>query len=252
MLAVERKNIIYTRLQENGKVLVNDLAEEFGVSDETIRRDLDKLQEEGLAEKFYGGAIKKENTFFDLPFHVRQGSNTAEKRKIAELILPLIHDGDYIALDSSTTALEVIKAAKSRTNLTVITNSVEILIEFSQRHDWNIISTGGALKTGSLSLVGSTAQKTINEFNVDLCICSCKGFDIERGCTDSSESDAEIKKTLLSIAKRKVLAVDSSKLDKISFAKVCDISYFDTVVTDKAPSSDWKKALQESNAELIY
>lgn len=252
MLAVERKNIIYSRLCENGRVMVNELASEFGVSDETIRRDLDKLEQEGLAEKFYGGAIKAENTFFDLPFHIRQSSNVPQKKRIAELVLPLINDGDYIALDSSTTALEVIKAAKSRTNLTVITNSVEIMLEFSQKSDWNIISTGGSLKTGSLSLVGGIAEKMISGFNVDLCICSCKGLDLDRGCTDSNEADAEMKAAMLGIAKRKVLTVDSTKFNKVSFAKVCDVRYFDTVVTDTAPSAEWIEACNALDTELVY
>ena len=233
MLAVERKNLIYTKLCEEGRVMVNDLAIEFGVSDETIRRDLDKLAQEGLAEKFYGGAIKAENTFFDLPFHVRQSSNTAEKKKIAELVIPMIHDGDYIALDSSTTALEVIKAAKNIKNLTIITPSVEVMIEFSQKADWNIVSTGGILKTGSLSLVGGIAEKTLGDFNVDLCICSCKGLDLDKGCTESSEAEATIKIALMKAAKRKIMAVDSTKIGKVSFAKVCDISDFDIIVTDK-------------------
>lgn len=252
MLAVERKNLIYTRLCENGRVLVNDLATEFGVSDETIRRDLDKLEQEGLAEKFYGGAIKTKNTFFDLPFHLRQNSNMLEKKKIAELCLPLIHDGDYIAIDSSTTALEIIKAAKSCKNLTIITNSVEVMLEFSQKADWNIVSTGGSLKTGSLSLIGGIAEKTLKDFNVDLCICSCKGLDLDKGCTESSEAEATIKLALMKSAKRKILAVDSTKIGKVSFTKVCEFSEFDTVITDKKPSQEWIEAIQNSRCELIY
>ncbi len=252
MLAVERKNLIYSKLCEEGRVMVNDLAAEFSVSDETIRRDLDKLEQEGLAQKFYGGAIKAENTFFDLPFHVRQNSNISEKHRIAELVLPMMHDGDYIAVDSSTTALEAIKAAKNLKNLTIITNSVEIILEFSQKSDWNIISTGGSLKTGSLSLVGGVAQKTLKDFNVDLCLCSCKGLDITKGCTESSELGATIKTALMQTAKRKILLVDSAKLDKVSFAKVCDIEEFDTVVTDKKPSTEWIEALENTNTEVLY
>ena len=252
MLAVERKNLIYTRLCENGRVLVNDLATEFGVSDETIRRDLDKLEQEGLAEKFYGGAIKAENTFFNLPFHLRQNSNMLEKKKIAELCLPLIHDGEYIAIDSSTTALEIIKAAKSCKNLTIITNSVEVMLEFSQKADWNIVSTGGSLKTGSLSLIGGIAEKTLKDFNVDLCICSCKGLDLDKGCTESSEAEATIKLALMKSAKRKILAVDSTKIGKVSFTKVCEFSEFDTVITDKKPSAEWIDTIESTDCQLLY
>lgn len=252
MLAIERKNIIYARLCSEGKVMVNDLAAEFGVSDETIRRDLDKLQKEGLAEKFYGGAIKAENTFHDLPFHVRQNSNIGEKKDIADKALRLIKDNSYIAVDSSTTALEVMKAAHTCRNLNVITNSVEILLEFSQKPDWNIICTGGNLRTGSLSLVGNIAANVLSEFNVDLCICSSKGLDVEKGCTESTESEASMKSAFIKSAKHKLLVADHSKFNRISFAKVCDITEFDTIVTDITPSEEWLEFCQAENINLIY
>lgn len=252
MLSVERKNIIYKRLCENGKVLVNELAEEFGVSDETIRRDLEKLEQEGLAEKIYGGAVKAENTFYDLPFHIRQNSNVAAKQAIADAVLPHIQNGGYIALDASTTALEIMRRARNVQNLTLITNAVEVLFEFSQKNDWNIISTGGTLKSGSLSLVGGIAEKTVSGFNVDICICSCKGLSVEKGCTDSSESEAAMKRAMLASAKQKILAVDSTKLDKVSFAKVCDIKDFDMIVTDKKPPVEFIETAEKCGIKLIY
>ena len=95
--------------------------------------------------------------------------------------------------------------------ITLITNSIEILLELANKTDWNVLSTGGVLKEGGLSLVGYQAERMIGSFHVDLAVCSCKGLDMEMGITDSNERDAEIKKAFLKAAKRKVLAADSTK-----------------------------------------
>ena len=145
MLAIERRNAILAKLAAEGKVLVSTLSKEFEVTEETIRRDLEKLDNDGLARKTYGGAIKNDNFNIDLPFHVRKQTNVESKQYIAALIGNMIHDGDYIMLDSSTTALCVIKNILHKKNITLITNSIEILLELCTKADWNILSTGGML-----------------------------------------------------------------------------------------------------------
>ena len=164
----------------------------------------------------------------------------------------MIKDGDYIMLDASTTALNVVKAILHLKKITIITNSIEILIELCNKPDGTVISTGGTLKEGGLSLVGYRAEKMVEGFHVDIAICSCKGIDIENGVTDSNERDSEIKKAFFKSATRKVLAVDSSKFNKVSFVKVCGISEVDTVVTDADPGELWKENLEKANASLVF
>lgn len=252
MLAIERRNTILKKLSAEGKVLVADLAKEFDVTEETIRRDLEKLDNDGLAKKTYGGAVKLDNFNIDLPFHVRKQANVESKEYIASLIANMINDGDYIMLDASTTALYVIKKILNKKNITLITNSIEILLELCNKHEWNILSTGGALKEGGLSLVGYQAEKMISGFHVDLAICSCKGIDDKNGITDSNERDTEIKKAFFKSANKKILAVDSSKFDKASFVKVCSLADVDTIVTDTKPSELWLDRLKQNDVEIIY
>ena len=145
MLAIERRSAILSKLVVEGKVLVSDLSREFGVTEETIRRDLEKLDKDGLVHKTYGGAVKAENINLDLPFQVRKQKNVEMKQQIAAKIASTINDGAYLMLDSSTTALCVIKHIMNRKDITIITNSIEILIELCNKPDWNIISTGGTL-----------------------------------------------------------------------------------------------------------
>lgn len=252
MLAIERRNAILSKLVLEGKVLVSDLSKEFGVTEETIRRDLEKLDNDGLVHKTYGGAVKADNINLDLPFQVRKQKNVESKQHIAALIADMIDDGAYLMLDSSTTALCVIKHIMNRKDITIITNSIEILIELCNKSEWNIISTGGTLKEGALSLVGYQAEKMVSGFHVDMAICSCKGIDASIGVTDSNERDSAIKNAMFGSAKKRILAVDSSKFGRASFVKVCDLSSIDTVVTDCEPDSVWLSRFSESGVDIIY
>lgn len=252
MLAIERRNAIIARLNMDGKVIVTDLAQEFDVTEETIRRDLEKLDNEGIAKKTYGGAVANKSLNVDLPSSVRKRTNVELKQRIAEKISAMINDGDYIMADASSTAMYVVKCIKQKKNITLITNSVEILLELADKDDWNVLSTGGTLKTGALALVGSTAEKMIRGFHVDLAICSCKGVDMNMGITDSNEKDSLMKQAIFASANRRVLAVDSTKFDRIAFTKVCDINEVDMIVTDKQPEERWLGYIEEKGVELVY
>ncbi len=253
MLAIERRNAILAKLNAEGKVIVADLSRAFDVTEETIRRDLEKLDNEGLAKKTYGGAILTQSLHTDLPFNVRKRANVDLKQRIAERIADMINDGDYIMMDASSTAIYVTQFIKNKKkNITLITNSVEIMLELADKEDWNVLSTGGALKKGALALVGTSAERMIRGFHVDLAVCSCKGLDINMGITDSNEKDSCIKQAIFSAAEKRVLAVDSTKFDKISFVRVCDTSEVDVIVTDCKPAERWVEYLRGKDIELVY
>lgn len=252
MLAIERRNKILEILQKESRVVVSDLSGLFKVTEETIRRDLEKLEKEGYAKKTYGGAILNESSNVDLPYTVRKKANVANKQYIAEIISSMIEDGDHIMMDASSTAVFIAKHLKSKKNLTLITNSIEILLELSDVVGWKVLSTGGALKEGSLSLVGYQAEKMIGTFYVDKAIVSCKGVDIEKGITDSNEMDAHIKKLMLEAANMKILAVDNSKFDKISFTKISDLEDIDLFVTDSELNDKWKQTFESMNIKTMH
>ncbi len=239
MLAIERRREILSRLGAEGKVIVAELARDFDVTEETVRRDLERLDKEGLASKTHGGAVSVQNSTLDLPYKIRFGVNVEEKKKIADTVASLISDGEKIMVDGSSTAIYIIKKLKFKKNMTVITNSVEILLELADKPDWTVLSTGGVLKEGALALTGSSAERMISSYHVDTAICSCKGVDTELGVTDSNEKDTLIKQAMFSSAERRILAVDSGKLDKKSFVRVCNLKDIDILVTDEEPSEKW-------------
>ena len=252
MLAIERRREILARLTVDGKVIVSELARDFEVTEETIRRDLERLDKEGLVSKTYGGAVSKQNTSLDLPYNVREGVNVVQKQKISDEIADMVNDGERIMLDSSSTALYVVKKLKSKKNLTIITNSVKILIELADKSDWTVLSTGGLLKNGALSLTGSSAEKMISTYHVDTAICSCKGIDTDMGITDSNEKDSLIKRAMFASAERRILALDAEKFDKKSFVRVCGFRDIDVLVTESEPSEKLRSFCEEKNIELIY
>jgi len=254
MLALERRNIIIERLNSDGKILVGSLSKEFNVSEETIRRDIEKLSLEGLAIKTYGGALSiNKQIANDLPYNIRKSSNIEGKQKIAEKVAEMIKDGDRIMFDSSSTALFVVKQIKNKKNITVITNSIEILFELGDKTGWHIFSTGGSLREGAFSLSGGAAERMILDHHVDLAICSAKGIDINMGITDSNDRDAEIKRAIFKSASTKIVCLDHSKFNEISFSKVCGIESIDVLVTDKDPGESWKKRLADEGVTVeIY
>ena len=133
MLAIERKNEILAILQKEQRVLVSELSRRYEVTDETIRRDLEKLEKEGFVKRTYGGAVLNKRKDLDMPLRIREKTNRGEKQIIAGLVKDLIEEGDRIMLDASSTSLMISKELKEMEKLTVITNSVEVLIELAGR-----------------------------------------------------------------------------------------------------------------------
>ncbi len=244
MLAIERKNEILQKLRAEQRVLVSELAAHYQVTEETIRRDLDKLEKEGYATKTYGGAILGNSTKTDLSHAIRSKTNVEFKNQIADLVCQMVDDGDHLMIDDSSTALFCAKKLRDKKNLTIITNSVELVVELANVETWSILLTGGRLKAESLALVGSQCEKYLGNYHVDKVFVSCKGLDREAGVTDSNELNAQAKQAMLRAGRQKILVVDSSKIDKVSFVNITPVSGIEAVVTNARPSeagcATWK------------
>jgi DeoR/GlpR family transcriptional regulator of sugar metabolism len=251
MLAAERRKKIIELAHQEKKVLVSTLSRMFGVTEETIRRDLEKLEQEGIVSRTYGGAMLNRHTNEDLPFTTRNVLNTEIKRSIAIKALDLINDGDTLMVDPSSTSFEFMKMLSNKKNLTVITNSINILHDFSSS-EINIISTGGNLRPRSLSLVGPVAQATLERYNVDKAIISCKGIDLEKGITESNEPECELKRHMLRQCEKFILLADHTKFDKVAFTVLSELNRIDYLITDQLPSKKWSRRLHDLGIETIY
>ena len=238
MLAIERRNHILEKLQKEKRVVVSELSRTYQVSEETIRRDLEKLENDGLVIKSYGGAVLNEHSIFDLPFNIRKNQMVVEKQRMADLIADLVRDGEALMLDASSTAVYVARRLKSKKKLTVITNSVEIIVELFDVPEWNVISTGGVSRERSFALVGPNTNRMISSYHVDKAIISWQ--------------DACSKRLMLGAAKERILVADNSKFDKMAFAKVADWTELTKVVTDREPSREWLREFERLRIECVY
>lgn len=252
MLALERRNLILERLQQDKRVVVSELSQLYSVSEETIRRDLDKLEKEGFATKSYGGAVINEDVSIDLPFNVRKNQNVVGKQRMAELAASLIHDGEHVFLDASSTAVFVAKALKDRERLTVITNSMEIILELSDVSGWNVVSTGGVMKEGYLAFFGSRTEEAIRSYYADTAVFSCKALDYQREIMESQESFAYAKKAMMSSSRRKILVADSSKFDQLAYCEAGSLRDVDILVTDICPAGRWLERFKELDIQCLY
>ena len=252
MLAIERRNEILEKLQSEKRVVVSELSQHYGVSEETIRRDLEKLENDGLVIKSYGGAVLNEHSIFDLPFNIRKNQMIVEKQRIAELTDELVRDGEAVMLDASSTAAYIARGLRKKKKLTVITNSVEIIIELFDVPEWNVISTGGVSRERSFGLVGPRTNQMISYYHVDKSFISCKGLTMETGLTDSDEQDADSKRAMLRAANERILVVDSSKFGKSAFTRITGLDDINKVVTDRKPSAQWMKEFERLGIECIY
>lgn len=252
MSSRERLMVIRQNVQNMKKVTVAELSRQCAVTEETIRRDLDKLEAEGVVTRIHGGAIWNADVQKEgIHFYKRLTKQLKEKQDIARKTAALLEDKHTIIADSSTTVVEALKLIPDSSDVTVVTNSTEVFREF-QQSSFNIISTGGEFNKKSLSLQGQLAKSNILKYNVSLALISCKSLNLEKGVQDSNESEAEIKKIMLEQAKEVALLADHTKFDQTAFVSLIDLKSVHYIITDRRPGDAWITYCHENGIQLIY
>ena len=209
MFALERRKRIMELLYQNGSVLVNDLSRDLQVTVETVRRDLEKLEQMEQLTRTHGGAIIYEESNLDLSLEKRRGLNIEGKISIARKAVNHIRPGDTIFLDGSTTSYYLSKQLKEMRNITVITNNLQILQELSNSEKIKLISIGGVLDVHNQSFVGEVAVETINKnFYANKMFFSSKGMTMEQGVLESNDVEFQIKRAMLNNSMSKFLLLD--------------------------------------------
>lgn len=241
MLAAERRKRIMMLLCDQKQVTVAHMRELFQVSEETIRRDLAKLEKSGILIRTHGGAILNE-LIEETPPVIQAGdisSQTSNLDWIGEKCARLVQDGDVVMLDASEVSLHIAKKLKRLKHITVITNSLKVLIELHNVESIQLISTGGKLEPYTLSYIDFASAKYLSHHYADVSFISCTGIHMEKAVSDSDESAAEMRRIMLHNAAEKVLAVDQSKFDHYGLTNLTSFSSIDILITDHRLSPDW-------------
>jgi len=230
---VERRNKIIEILEQREHVEVSYLSDAFQVSLMTIRRDLEKLEKDGKVIRMYGGVKLKIKRVYEYSMEERLNSNKQEKLVIAREAARLIEDGDVVAFDASTTALEVSKLIKDRKDVTVVTNNLSIAIELADVPDIVVIVLGGFLRGKSLSVMGASLKQYLERIYIDKAFISSKALSFHEGLTDTAIDEGEAKQAMLSKSNEVIVLADHTKLGKVAFYKVCDKQGITKIITDE-------------------
>ena len=251
--AKERRAIIIQDLKEHSRVSINDICEKFDVSEVSVRKDLNILQDRNLLVRVRGGAIhlpETNNENNDVSIKYKKLYNYKEKRSIGKLAASLINEGETILLDSGTTTLEIAKNLHKFKKLTIITNAVNIGLELLNYKRFNVILLGGHLRETSQSTVGPLAESNLKVFYCDKLFLGVDSFNLECGLSTPNLEEANINQSMFSMAKEIIAVFDSSKFNKRSFVFIAPVNKINTVVTDSGISSNVRMQLKSMGVEL--
>ncbi|WP_435207076.1 DeoR/GlpR family DNA-binding transcription regulator [Micromonospora sp. bgisy143] len=253
MLARQRQSAILDRVRATGGVRVTDLATEFGVSDMTIRRDLDALHERGLLAKVHGGATTAGPSSTDEPsFHAKSVRQPAEKAAIADRAALLVRPGAAVALSAGTTTAELARRLVDVPGLTVVTNSLPVaeILHAGGRSDQTVVLTGG-VRTPSDALVGPLAVAAVRRLHLDLLFLGVHGITERAGFTTPNLMEAEIDRALVAAADRLVVLADHTKWGTVGISSIVDLAAAHVLVSDEALPPTARRVLGEQVGELI-
>jgi len=251
LTAVERQRKILALLQREKRVSVADLSAHFGVSAVTIRCDLSELERRGLLARTHGGAVLPELIEPEPVFAQRRLTRREEKRRIGAAAAALVHDGEAIALDASTSALAVAEQIKDRRELTVVTNGLMAAIELADAPGVSVVMPGGILRREAFSLVGTMGNELLDQLNISKGFFGARGLTVEEGLTDVDNFEVEMKRALVAACKEVIAVVDSSKWGHLAVASFASTDRLSLVITDEGAPAAMVEALRARGVEVI-
>jgi DeoR/GlpR family transcriptional regulator of sugar metabolism len=251
MLPTQRRQAILAQVREQAAVSAEDLARQFAVSVETIRRDLRRLGDRGLLERVYGGATRPAGRSSEGSFATRSTRNIDRKRAIAALAASLVEPEETIVVDVGTTALEVARALPAGFRGRVLTNSVPAAMEVSARSDVELLLCGGQVRAGDGACAGAHAEAFFDEFYADRAFLGSGGVHPQAGLTDFYPAEVAVRRTIIGHTAMTYVLADSSKLGEIAVHRVCPLDRLTAVVTDDAENSAAYAALAAAGLTLL-
>lgn len=249
MLAIERREHILSYLRQHEYANVEQLAEILSVSSMTVRRDLNKLEEQNLIKRIHGGATISQFINAQPDIEQRKQESADEKRMIAAYAANLVCDGHTILLDAGTTALNIAQHLTDK-NIRVVTTDLSQALLLCQYKNIEVYITGGRVNDITQSCLGSQVNNYLDGIHVDIAFIGCTSWDLERGLTTPTEDRCTMKRTLAERAHTSVLVADSAKYGRYSFHQIMPLRDLDLIITDDNLPQTVQQALKESNISI--
>ena len=246
MIAIQRHRRIVEYVEGRGVGRVGELARAFGVTEETIRRDLRALAERGALARTHGGAVpvEREDARTELPYMRRDGINVGAKSAIAAAALKFIKPGQVIAMDASSTTCQLAGLIPDQP-LTVVTNSLVVCSQLAGKRSIRVICTGGELDPEALDFTGMHARRALSSFNIETLFFSCRGIDLDRGISEANDQQAAVKLEMIEASKQRILLADTSKLELSSTVFVCPVGLADQVIIERSEDPDTLETVRQ-------
>lgn len=250
MFAEERRQKILEIIGREQVVKVLDLSAFFNVSEATIRRDLQELEEAGFLKRTHGGAISNQAATFEPSLAEKEDQYQAEKIAIAGVAVQLVQEGDTVMLDAGSTTLQIARNLKQKRNITIVTNAVNIAWELAAGNA-EVILLGGNLRQRTLSLVGPITENILSGLYVDKLFLATNGLDLKKGLTTPNLAEAQTKKAMLNSAKEVILVADHSKFGRVSFSHICNLDRINCLITDNGAPAAVLNALKKQGIKVL-
>lgn len=250
-MRLKRLVLLEEYIYKNKTVSLAKLCEEFKMSKNTIRRDIDTLVDKGVIKKVYGGVTVNSQSNELLPFEDRTIKNNSAKTEIAKKAAEFIEDGDSIFIDSGTTTLSMIDYIDDKKNITLFTNSINVILKAISHENIDIICLSGKFSRTTFSFTGLTSSDILSSYNINKCFMACTGISLEHGATHTSPNEFKIKKTAVCKSHKKFLLADSSKFGVVSLMTFCDVKNLDYIITNDYPSSKYIDYFNSYDIKLI-
>jgi len=244
-----RRSLILEKLDETGQVNVNDLSELLGVSEVTIRNDLDKLEKNKLLIRAHGGAFKTNNIALNVS--EKKKINLDLKRIIGKKAAGLINEDESVILDSGTTTFELSSNLKDFQNLTVISNALDIVNNLSQYKNLEVFMPGGYLKEFSMSLVGPMAERNFRQLYCNKLFLGVDGIKENMGIFTHYMEEAYLNQIMIEVAEEVIVIADSSKFKKSGLAFICGFDKIHKIITDSGVGPEMLETMKKNNIEVI-
>lgn len=255
MLNVDRQKNILDMLYRTGSVRVSDLADQFGVGVETIRRDLKALASEWDIELIYGGAYMKNATntisVHEQTMAIKRSENYEAKQIIARKAAALVSSGDTIALNSGSTVEYILDYLAGKTPLNIITLNVNVAAKALSIPGINIYLSGGRVRGSSGMTVGPSSTEFIRTFTIDKCFFGVSAINLSHGITHPVMEEVESNRALLSVSSKNYVVADSSKLDKQSLVRMAKLEEMDAFIVDEDFPQNYRKYMALNGIEVI-
>lgn len=250
VVPIDRRERIIEYLNKKKFVLTSELYKELFVSPATIRRDLVELEKQGLIIRSRGGARLVPRSNVENVHSIREDENREQKSMIAEMAATFIEDGFSIFLDSSTTTNAIVPFLKEFVNLTIITNGVKTALDLSYFDNCKVVVVGGVISSNSTSIVGTTANEMIQNYNVDLALFSCRGYN-HSGIYEANEEQARVKQKMIQNSEKRLLLCDSTKFNHKYFYNLTDFANVQYLITEKKPNVEAVKKIEQNGTIVL-